>query len=60
MATTERYRLTVSGIVTYTSIDFSLRDLLLKEEDDRPKLREALQELEEEASVVSVTLEKIS
>lgn len=58
--TTERYRLSVSGIVTFTDDDFSLRDLLLLEGEDRARLPEALQELEEEASDVKITMEKLS
>jgi len=56
---TERYRLTVSGIVTYTPEDFSIRDLLLSSEGVGAKIAEALQELEEEAQDVKITLEKI-
>ena len=56
---TERYRLIVSGVVTYTSEDFSIRDLLLSQEDEKAKIAEALQELEEEAQDVKITLEKI-
>ena len=58
--TTERYRLTVSGIVTFGPENSDLRDLLAKEDDDRAKLPEALQELEEEASEVKITLDKLS
>lgn len=57
---TERYVLIVSGIVTYSDEDSSLRDLLLSEDDNRAKLPEALQELEEEATDVKVVLEKLS
>jgi len=57
--TTEHYRLTVSGIVTYTPEDFSIRDLLLSQEGEKAKIAEALQELEEEAQDVKITLEKI-
>ena len=57
---TERYRLTVSGIVTYTDEDKSLRDLLLSEGDDKARLPEAPQELEEEAINVKITMEKLS
>jgi len=57
---TERYKLTVSGIVTYPKEDNGLRDLLLAEGDDKAKLAEALQELEEEAADVKVTMEKLS
>ena len=57
---TERYRLTVSGIVTFGDEDLSLRDLLISENDDRAKLPEALQELEEEAREIKITLEKLS
>ena len=55
----ERYRLSVSGIVTFGSEDFSLRDLLLKEGDDRARIPEALQELEEEAMDVKIIMEKL-
>jgi len=57
---TDRYVLMVSGIVTFTDEDSSLRDLLLTEDDDKAKLSEALQELEEEAAGVKVTMEKLS
>ena len=57
--TAERYKLTVSGIVTYTSDDFSIRDLLLSPEHERAKIAEALQELEEEAQDVKITLERM-
>jgi len=56
---TERYVLMVSGIVTFTDEDSSLKDLLLSEGDDKAKLSEALQELEEEAADVKVTMEKL-
>ncbi len=56
----ERYRLTVSGIVTYIPEDFHIRDFLLSVEIDKGKLAEALQELEEESEDVKVTLERIS
>jgi len=56
----ERFRLTVSGIVTYGPDDSDLRDLLLKEENARGKLAEALQELEEEAADVKIIMEKLS
>ena len=58
--TAERYRLTVSGIVTYPGDDKSLRDFLLSKDDDKSKLSEALQELEEEAMDVKITMEKLS
>ena len=57
---TERYKLIVSGTVTFTDDDTSLRDLLLSVNDDRAKIPEALQELEEEATDVTVTMEKLS
>ncbi len=57
---TERYVLIVTGIVTYPSEDTSLRDLLLSKGDNRGRLSEALQELEEEATDVKVVLEKLS
>lgn len=56
----ERYRLTVSGIVTYGEEDAELRDLLLGSGEVKAKLPEALQELEEEASDVTINLEKLS
>lgn len=56
----EKYKLTVTGVVTYSPDDFELRDLLLNEGDMRARLPEALQELEEEAADVKITLEKIS
>ncbi len=57
---TERHRLTVSGIVTFGPDDFSLRDLLLEEGNERARVPEALQELEEESSDLKITLEKLS
>jgi len=54
-----RYILIVSGIVTFTTEDSDLRDLLLSGNDARARLPEALQELEEEATDVKVTLEKL-
>lgn len=57
---TERFRLSVSGVVTYTSDDFSIRDILLRGGDVRARLPEALQELEEEASDVKITMERLS
>lgn len=57
--TTERHRLTISGIVTYSPDDFSIRDLLQSSEDSKAKIAEALQELEEEAEEVKVSLEKL-
>lgn len=56
----ERYRLVVSGIVTYGPEDSDLRDLLLETGEDRAKLPEALQELEEEANDVKIVLERLS
>ena len=55
-----RYKLTVTGIVTYPADDGSLRDFLQSDVDAKGKLSEALQELEEEAVEVTVNLEKIS
>lgn len=57
---TERYRLTVSGIVTYSSEDFSIRDFLLSDDDAKTKLSEAIQEIEEESTDQTVVLERIS
>lgn len=56
----ERYRLTVSGIVTYTPDDFGLRDLFMSDEHPKAKLAEALQELEEEAVDQTITIQRIS
>ena len=56
----ERYRLVVSGIVTYTPEDYALRDFLMSHETDKGKLDEALQELEEQSIDVKVSLERIS
>lgn len=56
----KRYKLTVSGIVTYPNDDSSLRDFLQSDVDAKGKLSEALQELEEEAIEVTVNLEEIS
>lgn len=58
-AQAERYRLSVSGIVTYTADDFHIRDLLLKGVDTKAMLAEALQELEEEASDIKITMEEL-
>jgi hypothetical protein len=55
----EKYRLTVTGIVTYPPNDSELRDLLLSDNDIKRRLPEALQELEEEATDVKITLEKV-
>lgn len=60
MGSAENYRLTVSGIVSYSPEDFSIRDVLMQEGDDRARLAEALQELEEEAANVKITMEKLS
>ncbi len=57
--TADRYVLIVSGIVTFSDNDKDLRDLLLSEGDNRARLPEALQELEEEAENVKITLEKL-
>ena len=58
--TTERYRLSISGTVTYSPDNADLRDLLLAENANMLRIPEALQELEKEATDVKVTLEKIS
>ena len=58
--TTDRYRLSVSGVVTFGPEDLELRDLLLSDKEDRLRVPEALQELEEEATDVKITLEKIT
>ncbi len=58
--TDERYKLTVTGIVTYPDDDTSLKEFLQSGNDAKAKLSEALQELEEEAVEVTVVLEKIS
>ena len=55
----ERYKLTVSGIVTYGSEDSELRDLLLQKGDDRARLPEALQEIEESVQEVTITMERL-
>lgn len=57
--TTERYRLSISGTVTYGPEDADLKNLLLSECALVLRVPEALQELEESATDVKVTLEKI-